>query len=168
MPFKKNYARCNKVMSEKMDPLIDALIVGTVVSSLDKIGVNPMLMVRQATPVIALAEASLKEAIGKNLPKTMEEYCKFCEEMFRPGQTADPDKSKISYSNGFINMKVADCAWLTMAELGEGLGYKACPLCMQAFMLAAFTRAVKMAEVENFQVEHSGDTCIIKLKLLEK
>jgi hypothetical protein len=169
MPFKKNDARCNKVMSEKMDPLIDALIVGTVVSSLDKIGVNPMLMVRQATPIIALlSEASIKEAIGKNLPSTVEEYCKICEEMFRPAQTADPDNSKLFYSNGVINMKVVDCAYLTMADLGKSLGYKACPVCMQGFMLSAFLKAINLAEVEKFQVEYKGDTCFVKVKLIEK
>ncbi|MEM2143899.1 MAG: hypothetical protein QW279_00940 [Candidatus Jordarchaeaceae archaeon] len=155
-------------MSEKMNPFIDALIVGTVVSSLDKLGVNPMLMIRQATSVIATAEASRSDGIGKNLPSNIEEFCKICEEGFRPSQTADPDKSKIFYSSGTINMKVVDCAYLAMADLGKSLGYKACPICMQAFMLAAVTRAGKIAEVENFQVDHNGDTCTVKIKLLEK
>lgn len=152
-----------------MDPLIDALIVGTVVSSLDKMGVKPMLMVRQAIPVIALlAEGSIKRHLGKNLPSNLEEFCKICEEMLRPGQTADPDKSKIFYANGTINMEAVDCAYLTMADLGKSLGYKSCPICLQAFMLAAFTKGLNISEVENFQVDHNGDTCTIKLKLLEK
>jgi hypothetical protein len=155
-------------MSVKMDPLIDALIVGTVVSSLDKIGVTPMLMVRQATSVIAKAKAGFKEGVDLNLPSDVEEFCKVCTEQFRPSQTADPDKSNLVYSNGVINMKVVDCAFLTMADLGKSLGYKACPLCLQAFMLASTARAAKVAEVENFKVEHNGDTCIVKLKLLEQ
>ncbi|MEM3587164.1 MAG: hypothetical protein QXO71_07595 [Candidatus Jordarchaeaceae archaeon] len=158
-------------MSAKIDPFIDALFIGTVISALDKLGVNPMLMIRQATSIIASAEASLKGKVDEKPPslaKNIEEFCKICTELFRPTQTADPDKSEISYSNGIINMKLVDCAYLTMADLGKKLGYKACPLCMQAFMLASTTRSAKIAEVENFQVENNGDTCIAKLKLLEK
>jgi hypothetical protein len=125
-------------------------------------------MIRQATSTIVKAEANMEDAVGRKGPSTIEEFCKICTEMFRPSQTADPDKSKLSYSDGVITMKVVDCAYLTMAELGKSLGYKACPLCIQAFMLAVFTRAANISEIEKYQVENSGDTCIVKLKLLEK
>jgi hypothetical protein len=156
-------------MSEKMDPLVDALIVGTVVSSLDKMGLNPMLLLRQASRVIVpIIGGVLKQAIGANIPSTLEAFCRVCDEMFKPAQTLDPDKSKTSYSNGAIDLKVVDCAYLTMADLGKSLGYKACPVCMQGFMLSAFLKAINLAEVEKFQVEYKGDTCFVKVKLIEK
>ena len=156
-------------MAEKMDPLIDALIISTVVSSLDKLGLNPMLVVRQATPVVALVVGPvIKQAIGQNLPSTIEELCKIGEEMLKPSQTADPDRTTLSYSNGVITMKTVDCAYLTMADLGKSLGYPACPLCMQGVMLSTYIKAVDLAEVENFQMEYKGDICVIKVKLIEK
>jgi hypothetical protein len=156
-------------MSEKMDPLIDALIVSTVVSSLDKMGLNTMLLVRQATPVVTLlAGPVIKQAIGQNLPTNLEELCKIGEEMLKPSQTADPDRTTLSYSNGVITMKTVDCAYLTMAGLGKSLGYKACSLCMQGVMLSTYIKAVGLAEVESFQMESMGDACVIKVKLIEK
>lgn len=156
-------------MSEKMDPLVDALIVGTVVSSLDKMGLNPMLVVRQASRVIVpIIGGILKQAIGANIPSTLEEFCKVCDAMFEPAQTLDPDKSKTSYSNGAIDLNVVDCAYLTMAGLGKSLGYASCPVCVQGFMLSAFLKAINLADVENFQVEYKGDNCMVKVKLVEK
>ena len=156
-------------MPEKIDPFIDALIFGTIVSSLDNMGLNPMLVVRQGSRVIApIAGALYKQGIGQDIPKTLEELCRSVEEFFKIAQTADPDKSKLFYSNDVLTMKTVDCAYLTMADLGKKIGYKACPMCVQAFMLSGLVIAVNLAEIENFQVEHSGDTCIIEVKLIEK
>jgi hypothetical protein len=55
-----------------------------------------------------------------------------------------------------------------MAELGKSVGYKACPLCIEALTESAFTAAVNLGETESFTVERNGDTCIIKIKLVEK
>lgn len=156
-------------MYVEMDPFIDALILSTVMSSLDKMGLNPMLVARQGARIIApTIGAGLQQTVGSHMPTSLEDHCKVSEDCFKAGQTADPDKTKVSCSDNVITMKVVDCAYLTMADFGKSLGYEACPICVQAFMESALTTAVKIAETESFQVEHSADTCIVKIKLIEK
>ncbi|MEM3587536.1 MAG: hypothetical protein QXO71_09470 [Candidatus Jordarchaeaceae archaeon] len=156
-------------MSVKLNPSIDALIFGTIVSSLDKMGLNPMLLARQVarsmTPTIG---TSIKQLLGKNLPSNLEEHCKVSEEFTKAAGTADPNKSKIFASENTINMNIVDCAFLKMADLGKKLGYKACPLCIEAFCESALTSAVNMGETEDIQVENNENTCMIKIKLMEK
>ncbi len=156
-------------MSSRLDPFIDALIFCTVVGSLDKMGLNPMLLARQAgREMESTIGASIKRLLGVNPPSTLEEHCKISEAFFKPAQTADPDKTKVSCSGNVIIMEIVDCAYLTQAELGRSLGYNACPLCIQAFCESALTKAVNIAEIESFQVERNKDTCTVKIKLLEK
>lgn len=77
-------------MSVKLDPFIDALVFSTVVSSLDKLGLNPMLLARQAGRIMSTTiGVMVQQLLGKNLPKTLEEHCKMSEAFFKPAQTAD-------------------------------------------------------------------------------
>mgnify|MGYP005841271131 CR=1 FL=1 len=157
-------------MAVKLDPYLDSLILGTIVNSLDKMGVNPMLLARQAARAMApTIGVSIKQLIGKNLPSNLEELCKITEDFIKAARTVDFDKSKISTSGNVLNMKMVDCVYLTQAEFGKSLGYKACPLCVLAFCQSALTSGVNMGETENIQVEYNdADTCIIKIKLVEK
>ncbi|MEM2146142.1 MAG: hypothetical protein QW279_12325 [Candidatus Jordarchaeaceae archaeon] len=156
-------------MSAKLDPFIDAIFFGTVVISLDKMGLHPMLIARQAgREIVPTIGTSIRQLLGKNPPSTLEEHCKISETFFKYAQTADPDKTTVSFSNNTLNMNIVDCAFLSMADFGKKLGYKACPLCIQALMESVLTIAVEISDVENFQVEHNGNACVVKIKLVEK
>ncbi|WXG41738.1 MAG: hypothetical protein WED07_13410 [Candidatus Freyarchaeum deiterrae] len=151
-----------------VNPYHNAMIFGTMLCALDKMGIKPTLIARQTSAVLAPIIGGLsKQLLGKTLPSNMEEFLPQLQESLKTSGILNP-KSEISYSNGVLSSKIIDCMYLTMAGFGKSLGYKACPMCAAALILSSALKAINIAEVVDAQVENKEDTCIFKLKLMEK
>jgi hypothetical protein len=150
----------------EINPFYGAIFFGTILSSLDKMGVNPTLIVRQASGVLSqLFDGPAKQVLGEKRPSTVEELMTQIE---RLKTSKVSEKSEHSFSNGVITMKFVNCMYLTLNGLGKGLGYNSCPMCAQALLLSGSLKALNLGEVKDIQLENSENTCVLKLKLAEK
>jgi hypothetical protein len=143
-----------------------AFIYGTMLSSLNEIGLTPPLIARQAAETLSqLFEGPAKQVLGAKRPSTVEELMTQIEKL-KTSRTSE--KPEHSYSNGVITMKFVDCMYLPLNGVGKELGYKSCPMCGQALLLSASLKALNMGEIKNIKVENNENTCILKLTLAEK
>ncbi len=150
----------------EINPFYGAIFFGTILSTLDKMGLNPPLISRQASGVLSqLFEGPAKQVLGAKRPSTVEELMTQIEKL----KTSRPsEKSEHSFSNGVITMKFVDCMYLSLNGYGKSIGYKACPMCAQALLLSASLKALNLGEVKDIQLENNENTCVLKLELAEK
>ena len=150
----------------ELDPNYAALIYGTLYNALDKVGLNPALIARNASGVLSkMFDSPAKCVLGAKRPSTVEELITQIEKL----KTSRPlEKSENSYSNGIITMKFVDCMYLPLNNYGKSNGYKSCPMCAQSLLISASLKALNLGEVKDIQVENNENTCVLKLKLMEK
>ena len=150
----------------EINPFYGAIFFGTILSALDKMGLNPPLISRQASGVLSqLFEGPAKQILGEKRPSTVEELIT---QMVKLKTSRPLENSEHSYSNGVITMKFVDCTYLPLNGYGKGIGYKACPMCAQALLLSGSLKALNLGEAKDIQVENNENTCVLKLKLAEK
>ena len=150
----------------EINPFYGAIFFGTLLSALDKMGLNPQLISRQASGELSqLFDGPAKQVLGAKRPSTVEELMAQMRKLKTSGTS---EKSENSYSNGVINMKFVNCMYLSLNGYGKSNGYKSCPMCVQALLLSASLRALNMGEVKDVQLENNENTCVLKLKLTEK
>jgi hypothetical protein len=150
----------------EINPLIGASFFGTLLSALDKMGLNPQLISRNASGVLSkLFDGPAKQVLGEKRPSTVEELMTQIEKLKTSRAT---EKSEHSFSDGVITMKFVDCMYLMLNGYGKGIGYKACPMCAQALLLSASLKALNLGEVKDIQVENNENICVLKLELTEK
>nr|MDO8080433.1 hypothetical protein [Candidatus Freyarchaeota archaeon] len=150
----------------EINPFYGAIFFGTILSTLDKMGLNPPLISRQASGVLSqLFDGPAKQVLGAKRPSTVEELMTQIEKL-KTSRTSE--KSEHSFSNGVITMKFVDCMYLPLNGYGKSIGYKACPMCAQALLLSASLKALNLGGVKDIQLENSENTCVLKLKLAEK
>jgi hypothetical protein len=150
----------------EINSLYGAVFFGTMLSALDKIGLNPQLISRNASEVLSkLFEGPAKQVLGEKRPSTVEELITQIERL-KTSKTSE--KPEHYFSDGVIKMKFVDCMYLVLNGYGKGIGYKSCPMCAQALLLSASLKALKLGEVKDIQLENNGNTCVLKLKLAEK
>jgi hypothetical protein len=150
----------------EINPGYGAAFFGTILNALDRMGITPMLISRSASGVLSqLFEGPVKQVLGGKRPSTVEELMTQIEKL---ETSRASEKSERSFSNGVITMKFVDCVYLPLNGFGKGIGYKACPMCAQALMLSGSLKALNLGEVKDIQLENSENTCVLKLKLVEK
>ncbi|WXG41632.1 MAG: hypothetical protein WED07_12860 [Candidatus Freyarchaeum deiterrae] len=150
----------------EIDSNYHALVFGTLFTALDKVGLNPMLIARNASKMLSqLYDGPAERILGEKHPSTVEELITQMEKL-KTSRTSE--KSENSYSNGVITMKFVDCMYLPLNNYGKSNGYKSCPMCIQALLLSSSIKALKLGEVKDIQLENNENTCALKLKLAEK
>jgi hypothetical protein len=107
----------------EINPFYGAIFFGTILSALDKMGLNPQLISRQASGVLSqLFEGSAKQILGVKRPSTVEELITQIGMLKTSGKTEKPEHS---FSNGVITMKFVNCMYLPLNGYGKSIGYKA-------------------------------------------
>ncbi|MEM2143900.1 MAG: hypothetical protein QW279_00945 [Candidatus Jordarchaeaceae archaeon] len=149
----------------EINPTHGAAFFGTLLSSLDKMGLKPQLISRHASGVLSqLLEGPAKQVLGEKRPSTIDELVAQIEKL-KMGRV---EKAEYSLSDGVITIKIVGCMYLVLNGYGKGIGYKACPMCAQALILSAALKTLKLGEVKDVQVENNENTCQLKLVLSEK
>lgn len=153
-----------KVMRE-INPTHGAAFFGTILNALNRMGITPMLISRQASGLLSkLFEGPAKLILGEKRPSTVEELIT----QIKLKTSGASEKFEHSFSNGVITMKFIDCMYLPLNGFGKSIGYKSCPMCVQALLLSAALKTLNLGEVKDIQVENNENTCLLKLLLTEK
>jgi hypothetical protein len=148
----------------QINSFYNAIIFGTLLSAADKIGLKPMLLVRQASKILKPLMGTLSQQInGKDPPSNMEELIESMKEVTKTGGLAEPDKVEMTFSGNCLSMKGTDCMYLDMCEYGKSIGYDACPVCVMGVVIMSTIGALGFGEVADFKVENSGKTCFAKM-----
>ncbi|MEM2146141.1 MAG: hypothetical protein QW279_12320 [Candidatus Jordarchaeaceae archaeon] len=144
----------------EIDPNYIGLIYGTLLRSLDRMGIKPNLISRHAAGVLSqLFDGPAKQVLDKKNLSTVEELMAQIEKL------KTSKISENSYSGNTINKKVIGCMYLPLNNTGKSMGYKACPMCIQALLIASSLKALNLGEVKDIQVENNEDTCQLKIIL---
>nr|MDO8081102.1 hypothetical protein [Candidatus Freyarchaeota archaeon] len=148
----------------EINPLYNAIAFGTLLTSLDKLGLKPMLVARQATRILAPIIANLaKQIYGQEPSKNLAEFVENWKVMIKKTSLVDPDKSEISLADKVISMKLTDCMYQAMADFGKSQGYPACPLCIINLILLSLIKAQGIGEVIDFSSKKSETVCLVKM-----
>nr|MDO8079154.1 hypothetical protein [Candidatus Freyarchaeota archaeon] len=156
-------------MLKVRESLYNSIVVCSLLSAADRIGLNPMVLGRQtATVLVPLLGDIFKKTLGKKPPSNMEELVKDIQEMMKDVGLADPERNEVSFSGNQLIMKSSDCFYREMAEFGKTLGYTACPLCALSIFLMGTIKALNLGQISSVKAEYDGTKCTMKLEMLEE
>lgn len=146
-----------------------SLIFGTILSAADKIGINPMILGRQASKILApiLGELSAQLQVNK-IPSNLGELVKEIENVSKKFSSPLGMEVEVDFSGNCYTHRVTNCAYLGMAKFGKSVGYKACPLCGVMIILMGGLSALGTVEILDAKVENDEKICIIKILLEQK
>ena len=110
----------------ELHPFYNAFFFGTLLSALEKMGINPMLITRQTAKILGpQAELLAKDLTGdKDSPATMDELAKLLEQTIQDTKCADQVEGK--FSGNSFSMKITNCMYQELADYGKSLGYNNC------------------------------------------
>ncbi|MEM3587537.1 MAG: hypothetical protein QXO71_09475 [Candidatus Jordarchaeaceae archaeon] len=147
----------------EIDPNYAALMYGTLLRALESVGLNPMLITRNASQVLSkMFDGPAKQVLGIQHPSTLEEL------ITKLGALKTSGKYEVSHAEGVINLKLVDCMYLPLNNYGKSIGYKSCPMCAQSLLISGSIKALNLGEVKDIQVENNGNICQLKITLSEK
>jgi hypothetical protein len=153
---------------QDLKDFLTGLVFGTILSSADKMGINPMLLGRQSSKVLGPMIGNLaQQTINKNPPKTMEELVKDLE-TFVKGSDIFGKGFELNYSGNTFSMKINECLWLEMCKYGKTIGYKACPLCSTMIIMMGLIEAMGISQVVGINVDNNEATCELKMAMEQK
>ncbi|WXG46780.1 MAG: hypothetical protein WED05_09015 [Candidatus Atabeyarchaeum deiterrae] len=152
-------------MTRTLNPMFTAIGVCSLLSSLDKMGITPTLIARQASKVIGPVLADFGKMTlgpGKEMRATnLDEFVAGLRIAAQVGGLADPQAVEASQSNQEITIKWSDCGLKDMVYAGKLFGYSSCPLCLPGVIIVGLLDVFHMAEIREMKVEKSGNTCLI-------
>lgn len=155
------------LMSDTMN-LFNGLVFGTILSSADKMGINPMLIGRQSAKILApMIDGLAQQFLGLPAPKNMEELLKELEILGKNFGVLGKE-FELNYTENKIELKVVECPWKEMSKYGKSIGYKACPLCVIEIMLMGAIEGAGLSQIFGFNLENSEATCKIEAALEQK
>lgn len=151
----------------QINPLYNAIILGNLLSAIDRIGVSLPIVARQTAKLIASnLEDIIKLALrDKKIPENLSEIIDIVKE--KMGNNNLAEKIEIDVSGNNIETRIASCMYLDVANFCKLLGYNACPTCLVALMAAAFLNVLKIGTVSDVTLKNNGSECYIKLTVLE-
>jgi hypothetical protein len=151
-----------------LNDMFNGIVFGTILSSADKIGINPVLLGRQASKVLApLIENFAQQFLGVSAPKDMNELVKDLE-IFGKKFGVLGKEFELSYTGDSFKIKSVECPWKEMAKYGKTIGYKACPICVITIMVMATIEAITHSQVFGLKIENNESTCEVKILLEQK
>jgi hypothetical protein len=151
----------------KVNSLYNAIAFGTLLTSLDKMGIKPALVARQTNRVLSPIVADLAKKIYNEEPsKDINGFIKHVKEAMVKGGFADPEKSEISATDSTINMKFVNCMYQDLANFGKSQGYAACPLCVVNLILSGRLGELGV-DVSNVKLENKDNVCSVKVELMK-
>ncbi|WXG41756.1 MAG: hypothetical protein WED07_13500 [Candidatus Freyarchaeum deiterrae] len=150
----------------ELNSLYNAIAFGTVLTALDKMGVNPSLVARQASRVLAPMMKELGKQISTQTDaKNLKEFISSWDKIMETAQFADPKGTEASVSNNTLYMKLTNCMFNDMANFGKSQGYPACPICIVNLMVISFIGAQGIGEVADSKVENKENVCKLKVSV---
>nr|MDO8082884.1 hypothetical protein [Candidatus Freyarchaeota archaeon] len=153
----------------KFNPVYNAIILGILLSAAEKIGINPVLIGRQTSRLLApLLDSLFKRFIGKTLSLNNGNLLEDIKKIVKTGEISDPEKLELTFSGNCVTLKLADCMYLDMANYGKTLGHDCCPMCIAGVFMTGVLSSLDTGEVLNFKVENKENNCIVKFAILEK
>jgi hypothetical protein len=154
-------------MSDMMD-IFNGLVFGTLLSSADKIGVNPILLGRQSAKILSpMIDGLAQQFLGMTSPKNMEELLKYLEMMGQKFGILGKE-FELNCTGNIFKLKVVECPWKEMSKYGKSIGYKACPLCVITLMLMGAIEGVGLSQVFGFNLDNNDSVCKIEMTLEQK
>ena len=156
----------NNNMARTVNPMFNALGLCAVLSSMDKMGVNPNLIARQTSKVLGpvLAEFGKMTLGDKNLhASNMDEFMKGLKMAVSIGGLGDPESLKVSQSDGACTFTWSDCGLKDMSTAAKLFGYDNCPLCLPGVIVAGLIDVWHVTDFLYVKVEKNGNTCSIHL-----
>jgi hypothetical protein len=155
-------------MTRVLNPVFTAVGICSLLSSLDKIGVTPTLVARQASKVIGPVLADFgKMTIGTTNMEapTLNDFVVGLRMALKMGGLADPDALEMSKSGDGFTVKWVDCGLKDMANAAKLFGYRDCPLCLPGVIVAGLLGAFHVADVREMKVEKNGNTCMMHIQV---
>jgi hypothetical protein len=153
-------------MTRTVNPLFNALGICALLSSLDKMGLNPSLIARQTAKVLGpvLAEFGKSTLGDKNMyASNMDEFMKGLKMAVKIGGLADPEALQVSQSEGSCTFKWSDCGLKDMSSAAKLFGYNKCPLCLPGVIVAGLIDVWHIIDFRYVTVDKNGDICSINL-----
>ncbi len=148
----------------KFNPEYNAIILGMLLSAADKMGINPVLLGRQTSRLLApLLDGIFKQYIGRGPSSNPEQLLEDIKTIVKAGEISDPEGLELEYSENRFNMKVIECMYLDMANYGKTLGYNACPMCIAGVFFMGLVNSLGIGEVLDFTVENKENSCTLKI-----
>ncbi len=153
----------------KFNPEYNAIILGMLLSAADKMGINPVLLGRQTSRLLApMLDDLFEQFIGKSLSSNDSEFLEDIKKIVKIGEISDPEKLELEISANCFTLKLADCMYLDMANYGKTLGHDSCPMCIAGVFMTGLISSLGIGEVLNFEAQNKENNCIVKLTIIEK
>ncbi len=149
-----------------INPLYNAICFGTLLSSLDRIGVSLPIVARQTSQLLEpLMRDLLRGLTGSgDLPKNLNDVKKVIEKLTDVGGI---EGTRVEVTGNTLIVSGSDCMYIDMSRFGRMLGYPTCPMCIISLMLIALINVPKIGVVTETTVDTNGNECRIKIKVEE-
>jgi hypothetical protein len=155
----------------RWDPMAEVLLVGSLLSALDKIGIKPTLIGRQTARVLApmINDIAQKYAEAEQVAKTWDQFIVDYKTAIKNNLNVyDRESFEMNYSKGVLSMNITDCMWLDMLNFGKSMGYKTCAFCGASVFTTALIATLGLGDVTDIRVENKEKVCSLKLVIQEK
>lgn len=153
----------------KFNPEYNAIILGILLSAADKMGINPVLLGRQTSRLLApMLDSIFQKFTGKTLSMNGEGFLEDIKRIVKIGDISDPEKLELEIVDSCFTLKLVDCMYLDMAKYGKIIGYESCPMCIAGVFMIGLFSSLNIGDVLNFKVENKDNSCIVKLVVIEK
>lgn len=117
-------------MTGEIIPFYDALIFGTLLASLDKMGLSPKLVERETARMLDSEQREIfKQIMGKEEAPTRDGFLAYAKKL---SENVGKDIEVAFSENGFY-VKINECMWLETAKFTRPFGYDSCPFCTCAY-----------------------------------
>jgi hypothetical protein len=146
-----------------INSLYNAKAFGSILASLDNLGLNLALVTRQTSRVFGPLIGQLAKQIRSGEPsKDLKDFAKNWEALMKGTGFADPN-SEISVADNVVSMKVINCMYLSMAAFGKSHGYAACPVCILNLGIASLIHNWGTGTVVERSEKNSENICLTKM-----